>query len=91
MCVVVCVCFLHRQGSPSRCMQSLIVQQVKCVNRNALSMIKALNKGFKQKCAVLILNQVEGQKSTLIFFLIDSNSIFVFEGIQSCAKNVISH
>ena len=39
--------FLHRQGSPSRCTQSRIVQQVKYVNRNALSMFKALNKGFK--------------------------------------------
>ena len=39
--------FLHRQGSPSRCIQSRIVQQVKHVNRNALSMFKALNKGFK--------------------------------------------
>ena len=49
----VCVCFffvvvfLHRQCSPSRCIQSRIVQQVKYVNRNALSMFKALNKGFK--------------------------------------------
>ena len=43
----VCVFFLHRQGSPSRCIQSRIVQQVKFVNRIALSMLKALNKGFK--------------------------------------------
>ena len=41
MCVVV---FSHRRGSPSRCIQSRIVQQVKYVNRNALSMFKALNK-----------------------------------------------
>ena len=39
--------FLHRQGSPSRCIQSRIAQQVKYVNRNALSMFKALNKDFK--------------------------------------------
>ena len=38
--------FLHRQGSPSRCIQSLIAQHVKYVNRNALSMFKALNKCF---------------------------------------------
>ena len=31
----------------SRCIQSRIVQQVQYVNRNALSMFKALNKGFK--------------------------------------------
>ena len=40
----VCCCFCF---SPSRCIQSRIVQQVKYVNRNALSMFKALNKGFK--------------------------------------------
>ena len=41
--------FLHRQSSPSRWIQSLIVptQQVEYVNRNALSMFKALNKGCK--------------------------------------------
>ena len=36
--------FLHRQGSPSRGIQSLIAQHVKYVNHNALSMFKALNK-----------------------------------------------
>ena len=41
------VVFLHRQGAPSRCIQSRIAQQLKYVNRNALSMFKALNKGFK--------------------------------------------
>ena len=38
--------FLNRQGSPSWCIQSLIGQYVKYVNRNALSMFKALNKCF---------------------------------------------
>ena len=38
--------FLHRQGSPSRCIQSPIAQHVKYANRNALSMFKALNKCF---------------------------------------------
>ena len=45
--VCVLLFFSHRLGSPSRCIQSRIVQQVKYVNRNALSMFKALNKGFK--------------------------------------------
>ena len=39
----VCVVFFpHRRGSPSRCIQSRIVKQ-----SHALSMFKALNKGFK--------------------------------------------
>ena len=38
--------FLHRQGSPSQCIQSLIAQHVKYVKRIALSMFKALNKYF---------------------------------------------
>ena len=42
MCVCVVFVFLHRQDSPSY-IQSRIVQQVKHVNRNALSMFKALN------------------------------------------------
>ena len=44
----VCVCFfLHRQGSRTGAFdQSLIVQHVKYANRNALSLFKALNKGF---------------------------------------------
>ena len=47
MCV--CAVFLHRQGSPSRWIQSLNAQnnRLKYVNRNALSMFKALNKSFK--------------------------------------------
>ena len=82
--------FLHRQvDSATQCP----TQQVKYVNRNAL---RALNKGCKYKCAVLLLNQVEGRLKSLkiqhrIFFLTDNNSTFVFEGIQSCARNVISH
>ena len=44
VCVYVCV-FFHCKGS--RCIQSCMAQQVKYVNRNALSMFKALNKGFK--------------------------------------------
>ena len=47
----VCVCdvFLHRQGSPSRWIQSPNAQhnRLNYVNRNALSMFKALNKGCK--------------------------------------------
>ena len=39
--------FLHRQGSPSGCILSLIAQHLKYGNRNALSMFKALNKCFK--------------------------------------------
>ena len=46
--------FLHHQGSPFRCIQSLIAQHFKCVNRNAFSMLKALNKCFQQKCAFLL-------------------------------------
>ena len=42
--------FLHRQGSPSLCIQSLIAQHFKYVNRNALSMFKALNKRFMFYC-----------------------------------------
>ena len=45
----VCVVFffLHRQGSHTGAFdQSLIVQQVKYANRNAISLFKALNKGF---------------------------------------------
>ena len=45
--VCVCVCVLHRQSSLFRCIQLLIAQQVKYVNRNTLSMFKALNKSFK--------------------------------------------
>ena len=42
------------------------------------------------------LNQVEGRLKSLkiqhrFYFLTDSNSTFVFEGLQSYAKNVISH
>ena len=59
-------------------------------------MFKALNKGCKKKWAVLLLNQVEGRLISLkiqhrIVFLTDNNSTFVFERIQSCAKNAISH
>ena len=63
MCVC---CFLHRQIL-SRWINSLIAntQQVKYVNRNAFSMFKALNKGCKKKCAVLLLNQVEGRLKSL--------------------------
>ena len=57
--------FSHRRCSPSLCIQSRIVQQVKYVNRNALSMFKALNKGFKYICAVLLLGQVEGRLKSL--------------------------
>ena len=41
--------FLHRQGSPSRWIQSLKcpTQQVKYVNRNPFSTFKALYKGCK--------------------------------------------
>ena len=38
--------FLHRQGSQPWCIQPLIAKHVKCVNRNALSMFKALHKYF---------------------------------------------
>ena len=44
------VCLFVFLGSLSQCIQSLIVQQhehVKCVNRNALGIFKALNKSFK--------------------------------------------
>ena len=43
------VCFFLGQGSPSRWIQSLNAKnnRLKYVNRNALSMFKALNKGFK--------------------------------------------
>ena len=44
---------------------SRLTQQAKNVNRNALSMFKALNIGCKWKCAVLLLNQVEGQLKSL--------------------------
>ena len=63
-----CVLFLFLFTSsrlPFSVFQSRIVQQVKYVNRNALSMFKALNKGCKLKCAVLLLNQVEGRLKSL--------------------------
>ena len=47
VCVLLLLLFSHRGGFPSRCIQSRIVQQVKYVNPNALSMFKSLNKGFK--------------------------------------------
>ena len=59
------VCFFTSSRLPSRCIPSLIAKHVKFVNRNALSMFKALNKGLKQKCAVLLLNQVEGRLKSL--------------------------
>ena len=65
VCVCVCVCVLHLQGTPSQCIQSRIAQQLKYVNRNVLSMFKAMNKCFKQKCAVLLLYQVEGRPKSL--------------------------
>ena len=61
--------FLHRQGSPSPCIQTLIAQHV---NRNALCMFKALNKCFT-------LYHVEGRLlkiakiSTLTFLLTVNN------------------
>ena len=59
-------CFFFTSSRlPSRCIPSLIAKHVKFVNRNALSMFKALNKGLKQKCAVLLLNQVEGRLKSL--------------------------
>ena len=42
-----CVSFLHRQDFWSMCIQSFIAQHANYVNRNALSMFKALNKCFK--------------------------------------------
>ena len=65
-----CGVFLHRQGSLSRSLVDSVTDQcptqhVKYVNRNALSMFKALNKGCKYKCAVLLLNQVEGRLKSL--------------------------
>ena len=43
------LCFFTSSRLPVRCIQSLNAQQVKrhYVNRNALSMFKALNKGLK--------------------------------------------
>ena len=88
-----CGVFLHRQGAPSPedSVTQCPTQQVKYVDRNPLSMFKALNKGCRYKCAVLLLNQVEGRLKSLKIHLTDNNSTFVFEEIQSCAKNVISH
>ena len=40
-------------------------QQVKYVNRIALSKLKALNKGCKLKCAVLLLTQLKGGLKSL--------------------------
>ena len=37
------------------------------VNRNALSMLEALNNSFKLKCAVLLLNHVESRLKSLEF------------------------
>ena len=96
MCVVVFVVFYIVKAPLPGAFSHALYKRLKCVNRNELSMFKALNKSFKPKCAVLLLNQVEGRlkslkKLTLNFILTDTNSTFVFEGIQSCAKNVISH
>ena len=57
MCVA--VVFLHRQGSPSRCIHSRIVQQVKYVNHNALSMFKALNKGLSKNVQFYFLTKLK--------------------------------
>ena len=45
----------------------VLVQSVthEYVNRNALSMFKALNKVFKLKMLILLLNQVEGRLKSL--------------------------
>ena len=62
-----CVCFLHRQGSPSRLIQALIVQH----NRLNMSIVmhsacsKHLIKVVIKKCAVLLLNQVEDRLKSL--------------------------
>ena len=65
MCVCVCVCvccvFYIVPVSVTQCP----TQQVEYVNRNALSMFKALNKCCKLKCAILLLNQVEGRLKSL--------------------------
>ena len=60
------VCFyIVKAPRPVDSVTQCPTQQVKYVNRNALSMFKALNKGCKQKCAVLLLNQVEGRLKSL--------------------------
>ena len=63
MCVV---CFyIVKAPCPVDSVTQCPTQQVKYANHNALSMFKALNKGFKLKCAVLLLNQVEGRLKSL--------------------------
>ena len=54
--------FLHCQGFPSGSIQSLNAQHVKYVNRNALSMFKALN-----KCLHFALYRAEGRLKLLKF------------------------
>ena len=54
--------FLPMLPLPPGAFSRFIDQQVKIyyVKRNALSMFKALNKGFKLKYAVLLLNHIDG-------------------------------
>ena len=63
MCVV---CFhIVKAPLPVDSVTQCPTQQVKYANRDALSMLRALNKGCKSKCAVLLLNQVEGRLKSL--------------------------
>ena len=66
LCVVVVfvVFYIGKAPFPGAFSHALS-NRLKCVNRNELSMFKALNKTFKQKCAVLLLNQVEGRLKSL--------------------------
>ena len=66
MCVV-CVCVFTSSRLPVKedSVTHCPTQQVKYVNRYTLSTFKALNKGCKIKCAVLLLNQVEGRLKSL--------------------------
>ena len=60
-----CVFTSSRLPVPVDSVSQCPTQQVKYVNRNALSMFKALNNGCKSKGAVLFLNQVEGRLKSL--------------------------
>ena len=90
-----CVFTSSRLPVPVDSVTQCPTQQVKYANRNALSMFRALNKGCKLKCAVLLLNQVEGRLKSLkiqhrIFFCLTTIQLS-FSKEYSHAPKMLSH
>ena len=89
MCVV---CFTSSRASRPGVSHNRLNMSIAMHSACSKHWIKVVSKNAQ----LLLLNQVEDRLKTLkiqhrFFFLTDNNSTFVFEGIQSCAKNVISH